>query len=118
MYNRAKLNELQMRAEALQREKLTLDTQTSDTVKADRLRSFIHTFDSNGEDVQESSTEAGVAFTEFIDRATVKKGEYIEFTFTCGITLRQSIAPPQSTKAASSTADAEPKKAKHKTTAA
>ena len=84
--NRVKLNEMRTRVEALRREKLTLETQTGDTVKAERLRSFIHTAPLL------SGTEVGAAFMEFVEGAKVKTGEYIEFTFTCGITLRQSIS--------------------------
>ena len=55
-------------------------------MKAERLRSFIHTAPLL------SGTEVGAAFMEFVEGAKVKTGEYIEFTFTCGITLRQSIS--------------------------
>lgn len=82
--DRAKLNELRTRTDALKREKIALETRPSDTAKAERLRAFVHGFGGEG--------FPDTAFTELVERATVKTGEYIEFTFTCGITLRQSIA--------------------------
>ena len=87
--DRAKLNGLKARAEALKREKMALETKPSDTAKAERLRSFVHSFGSDGE-----TGFPDTAFTEFINRAVVKTGEYIEFEFSCGITLRQSIEQP------------------------
>ena len=87
--DRAKLNGLKARAEALKREKMALETKPSDTAKAERLRSFVHSFGSDGE-----TGFPDTAFTEFIKRAVVKGGEYIEFEFSCGITLRQSIEQP------------------------
>ena len=82
--DRAKLNGLRTRTEALKREKMALETKPSDTAKAERLRAFVHGFEGEG--------FPDTAFTELVERAVVKTGEYIEFTFTCGITLRQSIA--------------------------
>ena len=85
--DRAKLNGLRTRTEALKREKMALETKPSDTAKAERLRSFVHSFGTDGE-----MGFPDTAFTEFINLAVVKTGEYIEFEFSCGITLRQSIA--------------------------
>ena len=82
--DRAKLNGLKAKAEALKREKMALETKPSDTAKAERLRAFVQGFEGEG--------FPDTAFTEFINRAVVKTGEYIEFEFSCGITLRQSIA--------------------------
>ena len=91
--DRAKLNELKARTEALKREKMALETKPSDTAKAERLRAFVHSFN------VEDGVFPDTAFTEFINRAVVKTGEYIEFEFSCGITLRQRISIPQSTTA-------------------
>lgn len=82
--DRAKLNGLRTRTEALKREKMALETKPSDTAKAERLRSFVHGFEGEG--------FPDTAFTELVERAVVKTGDYIEFEFSCGITLRQSIA--------------------------
>ena len=84
--NRKTLNELRARVEALRKEKNSLETRVTDTEKAERLRSYLNHRDEGERDFPDT------AFTEFILRAVVKAGQYIDFTFTCGITLRESIA--------------------------
>lgn len=108
--NRLKLNELRTKAEALKREKMALETRPTDTVKAERLRAYLHGFPEAG------ATFPNTAFTEFISRAVVKTGEYIDFTFTCGITLRQSIAL-DAVQSTTETEAAQPKKRKKRTAA-
>ena len=101
--NRAKLNELRTRVENLRREKQMIETQNDDILKAEQLRTYIYELstevdavstetDVASTETKVESTETDAAFTEFVERATVKKGDYIEFEFTCGLILRQSIA--------------------------
>ena len=83
--NRKHLNELRARVEALRKEKNSLETRITDTEKGERIRSYLN----HRDDGEQAFPDT--AFTEFILRAVVKAGQYIDFTFTCGITLRESI---------------------------
>ena len=71
------------RSETLRREKALMQTCATNTMKAEKLRTFIAHWD--------GATFPEDAFEEFVSSAMVNAGESVSFLFTCGLELKENL---------------------------